>query len=271
MKKYDIDSLDNRDLKKIDRFVRFFSAALKRYFRASVMGLDRIPPGAGLYVGNHSSGLLTPDSFIFGGKLYEELGPEYLPFGLGHEQAISLPFIHQIIVPLGAVRASHENAHRLFERGHKVMVYPGGDVDAMRPFRHRNRIIFDGRRGYIRLALREQVPIIPVITAGSHATLIVLDDMRWLAKLLGLDRRFLRTSVWPLTLTIPWGLGLGPPLFYIPYPTRIWTEVLEPIYLDPAGPEAAEDEEYVSRCAELVHGTMERALTDLAARRAGQG
>lgn len=268
LKQYDIDSLDNRDMQKIHQFFRFCYKPLKRYFRAKVFGLDRIPPGAGLYVGNHSSGLLTPDSFIFGGALYQERGPSFLPYGLGHEWAISLPMIHQFIVPLGAVRASHENAHRLFQRGHKVIVYPGGDVDAMRPFRHRDRIIFDGRRGYIRLAIREGVPIIPVITAGSHATLVILDDMRWLASWLGMDRRFPRTHVWPLTLSIPWGLGLGPPLLYIPFPTRIWTEVLEPIRLDRSGPEAAGDEEFVDRCAEMVFDTMQGALTDLSARRA---
>jgi hypothetical protein len=74
--------------------------------------------------------MLVFDSFIFGAAVYEAHGLDAVPYGLGHEVAIQLPLIHQLVVPLGAVRACHENAHRLFERGCKVVVYPGGDLDA---------------------------------------------------------------------------------------------------------------------------------------------
>ncbi len=192
-------------------------------------------------------------------------GLDDVPYGLGHEFAISLPIVHQVIVPLGAVRAGHDNAHRLFERGKKVIVYPGGDVDNMRPYRHRNRIIWDGRTGFARLAIREGVPIIPVVTAGSHATLYIIDDMRWLAKLLRLDKPPVRSHVWPLSLSIPWGLTLGPMLTYIPWPVKFLQEVLDPITFPRTGGEASEDRAYVKECAEQVHRTMEDALQRLAA------
>jgi len=264
--RYDIDSLENRDPALIDRAYRLVARPLERYFRSQVRGLERIPPGAGLFVGNHSSAMLTPDSFLFGAALYRRFGLRECPFGLGHEIAIQLPILHQIIVPLGAVRASHENAHRLFERGHKVLVYPGGDLDAMRPFRDRNRVVFGGRRGYLRLALRERVPLIPVVSAGAHGTLLILDDLRPLAESLGLAR-LLRVKVWPLTLSIPWGLTLGPPILYLPLPVRIWIEVLEPIRFERGGEEAAADEDYLSACAEHVEGTMQAALERLDAER----
>jgi 1-acyl-sn-glycerol-3-phosphate acyltransferase len=271
LRRYDIDSLDNRDPERIDRLFRLIARPLERYFRAEVRGLERVPPGAGLFVGNHSSGMLTPDSFLFGAALYRRFGIRECPYGLGHELAISLPIVHQIIVPLGAVRASHENAHRLFERGDKVLVYPGGDVESMRPYRDRNRIVFGGRRGYLRLALRERVPLIPVVSAGSHGTLIILDDLRPLARALGLDR-LLRAKVWPLTLTVPWGVTLGPPLLYLPFPVRIWIEVLEPIRFEREGEAAAADEAYLGECAGRVEGTMQAALERLdAARRAAAG
>jgi 1-acyl-sn-glycerol-3-phosphate acyltransferase len=37
-------------------------------------------------------------------------------------------------------------------------------------------IHFAGRKGFIKLALREGVPIIPAISHGAHDTLIVLAD-----------------------------------------------------------------------------------------------
>lgn len=265
-RKYDLDSLDNRDPEFVEQFLGFVRKPLRTYFRSEVRGLQRIPTGAGLYVGNHNGGLLSADSFIFGSEVQQVLGLDDLPYGLGHEMAISLPGLHQFLVPLGAVRASHENAHRLFRRDRKVLVYPGGDLEAMRPSRNRDRIVFGGRVGYIQLALRGNVPIIPVVASGAHDTFYVLDDMRWLAGLLGLDRLF-RLEVWPLMFSIPWGLTLGPAPPYIPFPTRIVIEVLKPIRFRPRKPDAAEDDDYVRRCAARVETSMQEAMDRLAAER----
>ena len=221
------------------------------------------PPGAGLYVGNHNTGMVSQDSFIFGAAVFNEHGIEAVPYGLGHEKAIRVPLIHQIVMPLGGVRACHENARRLFDAGKKVLVYPGGDVESLRPYRLRNRIVFDGRMGYVRLALNENVPIIPVVTAGSHGSYVVLSDMRWFARMLRLDR-LLRTEVWPLTVSMPLGLTFGPHPFHIPFPVRILIEILEPIHFERHGPEAAEDDQYVRACADRVEATMQECLDRLA-------
>ncbi len=267
---YDIDSLDNRDPEFIDRLARSMTGSLRRYFRSRVRGLDRIPPGAALYVGNHSGGMMTPDSFVFCAELYLERGIDDMPYGLGHEVAIQLPMVHQVMVPLGAVRASHANAMRLFERGSKVMVYPGGDVDNQRPFRHRNRVVFGGRTGYIRLALRAGVPIVPVVAAGGHGSLIVIDDLRWAARLLRTDR-WLRLKALPVSLSVPWGLTVGPVFPFLPLPVRILVEVLDPIHLERSGEEAAEDVEFVRACADRVEGAMQTALDRLAEERRQTG
>jgi 1-acyl-sn-glycerol-3-phosphate acyltransferase len=262
MRRYDLDSLENRDPALIERLAGWVDAIGQLYFRARVRGLERIPPGAALYVGNHNAGMMTPDSFLFGAAVLRAHGVDAVPYGLAHEVGLSLPFIHQLVVRLGAVRASHDNARRLFARGRKVLVYPGGDFEAMRPFRDRNRIVFGGRRGYIRLALRHGVPIVPVVTAGAHSTFIVLDDGRWLARAIGADRLF-RVKVWPLTLSLPWGLTMGPGLVYLPWPTRILIEALDPIHFERSGEEAARDDAYVRECAERVESTMQRALDRL--------
>ena len=262
MLRYDIDSLDNRRADWVERVCRAVGPLVTRYFRGEVRGVGRVPAGAALYVGNHSSGLITPDSFVLGYALWRERGVDYVPYGLGHELAISLPPFHQIIVPLGAVRASHENAHRLFARGEKVIVYPGGDVDAMRPWTKRDRIVFGGRRGYARLAIRSGVPIVPVVAAGSHETFCVLDERNWAARVPGLSR-LLRLKTWPTTLSIPWGITLGPPLVYLPLPARTLIEVLEPMTFERTGDEAAQDEAYVAQCADRVEGTMQAAMDRL--------
>ena len=267
MTRYDIDRLDNRQPARVASLAAWVNNVIRPYFRAEVSGLERVPAGAALFVGNHNAGLLMPEGLLLGAALYNAQGIDAVPYGLGHEVAISIPLLQEFVVPLGAVRASHKNAMRLFERGAKVLVYPGGDYEAMRPYRDRDRIVFGGRNGYVRLALRAGVPIVPVVAAGAHATFVVLDDGRWLAKLLGADR-LLRLKVWPVTLCLPWGIVVGPGLLYWPWPTRILVETLEPIAFDRQGDEAADDEACVRACGERVEATMQAALTRLAQRRA---
>lgn len=270
--RFDIDRLDNRDPAYVARVADALEPLLDRWFRPEVRGLDRVPEtGPVLYVGNHSGGLGSFDTFIWICKAYRQRGLDAVPYGLAHEVAISWPVLNELIVPLGAVRASHDNARRLFEAGHRVLVYPGGDLDSMRPFRHRDRVVFGPRRGYVRLALRQGVPIVPVVASGSHSTFVVLDDGRWLARRLGLPRR-LRLEVFPITLSVPWGLTLGITPPYVPLPTRVLVELLPPVTFDRTGEDAAADDAYVERCHERVHAQMESTLRRLSReRRADRG
>lgn len=263
---YDIDRVDQRDDALVERLARALGPFVTRYHRAEVRGVERVPPGPALFVANHNAGLWTPDSWLLCAALWRAHGVEGVPYGLGHEVVLGAPVFNQILIPLGAVRASHDNALRLFAAGRKVLVYPGGDVDSLRPFRHRDRIVFDGRRGYIRLALRAGVPVVPAVAAGAHSTFLVIDDLRWLARALGIDRR-LRLKVMPLILSFPLGLTVGPLLPYLPFPSRILMEVLEPIRFELSGDAAAADEDYVSACAAEVESRMQAALTRLAAER----
>ena len=61
----------------------------------------------------------------------------------------------------GTVAASHENAAPALDAGAAVLVYPGGDYEVHRPSWERNRVDFGGRKGFIRLAIEQDVPIVP--------------------------------------------------------------------------------------------------------------
>ncbi len=267
---YDLDSLDNRDPARVERMLAFTERFIARYHRAEVRGVERIPAGAALYVGNHNAGFWSADTYLFCAAIYRAHGLGSVPYGLAHEVAVDLPLVRDLLVPLGAVRASHENARRLFARGSKVLVYPGGDLESMRPFRERNRIVFGGRTGYMKLALREGVPIVPLVAAGAHSASLVLDDLQWLARALGADKH-LRVKVWPLMLSFPLGLTLGPLVPYVPFPSRILAEVQEPLRFERTGEAAANDDAYVAECDERVRTAMQAALTRLAAEREGKG
>ena len=264
--RYDVDSIDNRSRRAIERALAILEPALAALFHPVVRGLERIPEGPGLYVANHSGGILFPDAYALGAAIYRTCGIEDLPYVLAHDLAVRPPIANSIFPPLGGVRASPENATKLFEARRKVLVFPGGDVEALRPFKDRDKIVFGERRGYVRLAIEHGVPVIPSVTAGAHAGLIVLDDGGRIARFLGIDRS-MRVKVCPIVFSIPWGLTIGFPPPYIPMPTRFFTEILEPIRFDRSGPEAANDAEYVERCHQQIVDAMQAALTRLAAER----
>jgi 1-acyl-sn-glycerol-3-phosphate acyltransferase len=265
--RYDVDSIENRDRGAIERTLAALEPILERLFHPVVRGLERIPEGPGLYVANHNGGVLFPDVYVIGSALMRRRGMEDLPYALAHDMAVRPPIVNQIFAPLGGVRASPENAHKLFEARRKVLVFPGGDVEALRPFKDRDKIVFGDRRGYLRLAITEGVPILPVVTAGAHAGLVVLDDGGRIAKFLGIDRA-LRVKVCPIVLSVPWGLTIGFPPPYVPMPTRMFMEFLDPMRFERSGADAANDRDYVERCHRRVVGTMQAALTRLARERA---
>lgn len=243
--------------------------ALDFWFQPEIRGLDRVPEGPALLVGNHNGGSMSPDSFVIGVALYRARGVEFVPYWLGHDLVVKLPLFRKV-VPLGVVRASSEMAHKVFAARRKVLVYPGGERETLRPWAERDRIIFAGRTGYVRLALRERVPVVPIVVAGAHEVFVVIGGGETLARML-MTKPLFRVDTWPLTLSLPWGLTPGPPFLYLPFPVRMLGEVLEPITFDPSGPEAAEDQGYVQRCDDLVRARMQAALSRLASERRSTG
>jgi 1-acyl-sn-glycerol-3-phosphate acyltransferase len=234
-----------------------------RYFAGEVRGLDAVPAnGAALLVGNHSGGVLTPDTTVFIAAWYRARGLERPLVGLAFDAAFGLPAFRDLMRRIGEVPASRENASRGLDAGLPVLVYPGGDHECFRPWIDRNRIDFHGRTGFIELALRKQVPVVPVVSHGGHHSIYILTRGRWIGRLLGTRR--IRTPSFPLALQFPWGLSpVGLP--GLPLPAKITVQVLEPMAWSGYGPEAADDPAIVERCYHEITGRMQATLDRLAA------
>ncbi len=143
---------------------------------------------------------------------------------------------------MGSVPASKENADRLLDRGHPVVVYPGGDAEDYRPWTERHRIELQGRTGFVRLALRHGVPVVPLVAHGSHDAIVVLTRGETLAKRLGFNR--LRINVMPVVAGPPWGIApVQLPTW--PLPAKVTARVGEPIDWSHLGPDAADDPDTV--------------------------
>jgi 1-acyl-sn-glycerol-3-phosphate acyltransferase len=141
-----------------------------------------------------------------------------------------------------------------------VLVYPGGDYDAAKSWEDRNEIVFGGRTGFARLALANQVPVVPIVTAGAGESLLVLSSGERLARAMRLDK-LLRIKAAPITVSLPWGFSVGTTwlLPYLPLPAKLHTRIL-------AAMPAEEDEDAESYAAR-VQIEMQRALTDMTAHR----
>ena len=237
------------------------------YFRAHVDGLENIPDvGPALLVGNHSGGNYIPDSFILGMAFATYFGAERPWFALTHSMAMAMPVVGRLLRAFGSIPASRENADEALRRGACVLVYPGGDVETYRPWSQRNVVSLAGRKGFIRTALKNRVPLVPVVNIGSHETGIFLSDGQWLTKALGLDKRF-RLKAMPIQVGLPWGLWVTDFLPRVLLPAKIGIRVLPPMKFKRTGPEAARDDAYVQECFDQVIDVMQAAHDEMASHR----
>jgi 1-acyl-sn-glycerol-3-phosphate acyltransferase len=236
--------LDERDPDYIRENLPWLWLLASLWFRGEVRGLGNIPDsGPVLLVGNHSGGNMTPDTIVFTLAFSTYFGVERHFYQLAHNLVLSLPTLG-FLRKFGTVAASPENARRALGSGAALLVYPGGDVEVHRPSWERNRVDFDGRMGFIRLAIEEDVPIVPVVSIGGQETALFLSRGERLARLLALDRIF-RLKVLPISLAVPWGLNVGDMLGHIPLPAKITVEALPAIDLRAEfGPEPSPDEVY---------------------------
>jgi 1-acyl-sn-glycerol-3-phosphate acyltransferase len=223
------------------------------YFRAEVRGLELIPEeGPVLLVGNHSGGNLTPDTHVFTLAFSTYFGVERRFHQLAHNLVLSMPGLGRLR-KYGTVAATPENAERALDVGAALLVYPGGDYEVHRPSWESARVDFGGRKGFIRLAQRKRVPLVPVVSIGGQETALFLSRGEGLARLLGLDRMF-RLKVLPLSLALPWVVNVGDMLGHWPLPAKLTIQVLRPIDVTDMDVDEAYDQ---------VIGRMQAVLTDL--------
>jgi 1-acyl-sn-glycerol-3-phosphate acyltransferase len=252
-------SLGARDPALIESALPFLGAVYDHVFDGETEFLGEVPDGPALLVGNHNGMTGTPDMFCHMTAFWRRYGTARPAYGLMHDMPFRTPWVGPWMNAAGALAANPANARAALGRGAAVLVFPGGDYDACKPFDARHRIDFGDRRGYVRLALSERVPIVPVVSVGGHESLWVAYRGTRIARALGLPSRF-RSNVFPVGLALPWGLLVGVPLPHLPLPVKVHTRVLRPMRLEPLDPEDPRAVESVHR---RVVSTMQAALDEM--------
>ncbi|HET6794068.1 MAG TPA: 1-acyl-sn-glycerol-3-phosphate acyltransferase [Acidimicrobiales bacterium] len=254
--------LDERDPEFIRSVLPAAWLAASLWYRADVQGLERIPAsGPVLLVGNHSGGNMTPDTMVFTLAFCAYFGADRPFYQLAHNLVMAQPGL-QSLRRFGMMVASEASAEAALDRGAAVLVYPGGDWEVHRPSSQSARVDFAGRRGFVRVALRRGVPIVPVVSVGGQETALFLSRGDRLARWLRLDR-LLRLKVLPISLALPWGVDVGDFLGHLPLPAKLSVRVLEPVDLTGRlGPDPDP-----AAAGRLVESVMQSALDAMVERR----
>jgi 1-acyl-sn-glycerol-3-phosphate acyltransferase len=242
----------------------FWNPLMDYWFRMEVEGWDNLPDPPALLIGIHSGGPFPWDAWTVGIQWWRHFGHERPLHGTAHDALMATPVVGTYFRRMGVLPARADSITAALAAGRDVALWPGGERDSLRAWRQRDEAILAGRTGFIKLAIRSGVPIVPISTVGGPDAMPVLATGRRLAKAFRLDK-VAQLKMFPIALQAPW--GISPALLpEVPFPTKIRTAFQPPVELD-FDPERAEDDDYVQDRYDLVQDRIQEGMHHLARRR----
>jgi 1-acyl-sn-glycerol-3-phosphate acyltransferase len=257
-------TLDAQDHGFMSRQQYFWNPLMDYWFRMEMDGWENIPEPPALLIGVHSGAPFVWDAWTVGIQWWRRFGDDRPLHGTAHDALMAAPVIGGYFRKMGVLPAAQDSIAGALAAGHDVALWPGGEIDSLRPWTKRDEAILAGRTGFVRMAIRAGVPIVPVSTVGGPDSMPVLFRGRRLAKALQLDK-VARLKMFPIALSAPWGVNLAM-LPEIPLPTKIRTAFQEPVELD-SDPDRANDKDYVQAKYDEVQASIQRGMNTLARRR----
>ena len=254
----------NFNPKLVSNAANLYLPLLEKYHRAKFLGLENIPEIPFLGVGNHSGMHFMPESLLWITK-YHSMNKEVHMVTLIHNLANKLgKMIKLPLSDFGLIEANPEKALHALQSGFAATVYPGSDRDNSKPYTERNKIDFFEHTGYVKLALKAQVPIVPVVGIGGAETVFVLSAGDKIAEVTGL-KKMLKLHTWPVYWSFPGGWHVGHlPYFSLPLPSQITISVLPPYPVDEYTPEDAENPDIVQKINLEIIIMMQEEMNRLA-------
>jgi 1-acyl-sn-glycerol-3-phosphate acyltransferase len=234
------------------------------WFRMEVEGWEHIPEPPALLVGIHSGAPFVWDAWTVGVQWWRHFGRTRPLHGTAHDALMAMPLVGGYFRKMGVLPAAPDSITAALAAGRDVALWPGGERDSLRPWTRRDEAILAGRMGFIRLAIRSCVPIVPIATIGGPDSMPVLTRGRRLARAMRLDK-VARLKLFPIAVQAPWGISPAV-LPEIPLPTKIRTAFRPAIELD-CEPDRAEDQDYVAARYREVCRSIQSGMDMLARRR----
>jgi 1-acyl-sn-glycerol-3-phosphate acyltransferase len=257
-------SLDVRSAKLMEAQKYFWNPLMDYWFRMEIEGWELLPPPPALLIGIHSGAPFVWDAWTVGIQWWRRFGEERILHGTAHDALMATPGIGSYFRAMGVLPAAADSIAGALAAGRDVALWPGGEVDSLRPWTERDKAVLAGRTGFIRMAIATGVPIVPVATVGGPDSMPVLFRGRRIAKALQLDK-IARLKVFPIALSAPWGIAPAA-LPELPLPTKIRTAFQPAIELD-TDPARAKDDAYVQEKYDEVVASLQHGMDTLARRR----
>jgi 1-acyl-sn-glycerol-3-phosphate acyltransferase len=222
------------------------------WFRAEWEGLEKIPTeGGALLVANHAGAIPSDAPVIMHGIEKELQRPIY---GLAEHIFKSMPVIGTMWARNGGVAAHPENAYRLLrEQQQLVLVFPEGTKGTGKLYNERYKLRRFGRGGFVEIAMRSGVPIVPIAVIGSEEAMPILYKNAALAKLIGVPYV-------PVTANM---LAFGPLGAVLPFPAKIRLKVLDPVHFDVPPDQDRYSKSKIMDTAESIRVSMQETIYDM--------
>ncbi|MFZ0831678.1 MAG: lysophospholipid acyltransferase family protein [Mycobacterium sp.] len=257
--------LSGPDEATMQRQKYLWNTLVDRWFRMEFDGWENLPEPPALLIGIHSGAPFVWDAWTVGVQWWRRFGQERKLHGTAHDALMAIPLIGRYFRAMGVLPAAPDSISTALAEGRDVALWPGGEVDSLRPWSERDRANLAGRTGFVKMAIRAGVPIVPIATVGGADAMPVLIRGDQLSRTLGLDKVF-RLKVFPLAVSLPWGIAPAA-LPQFPLPAKIRTRLMPPVEVD-SDPARADDDEYVQSKYREVQDTIQAGMDALARKRA---
>lgn len=230
--------------KAFKRFVLPAALLYRNYFRCRTKGLENLPAGRALLIGNHA-GQMAFDGLMIATACVLEANPPRLARGMGEYWLGTLPYMSVLLDRTGGVVGTRQSCIDMLSNDQCVMAFPEG-VRGMNKIYADAYKLMDFGLGFMRLALETNTPIIPISVVGSEEQNPGIADLKGVAKLLGMPS-------FPITLTFP----LLGPFGMLPLPVRYHIEFGQPLYFEG---DAEDDDEVIQEKVDQVKAAIQGQL-----------
>ncbi|HJR24421.1 MAG TPA: lysophospholipid acyltransferase family protein [Acidimicrobiales bacterium] len=235
---------------------RIYGPLYERWHRVEWEGIENIPTtGGALLVANHAGAIPSDAPAIMHG-IETELGrPVY---GLADELFKQLPVVGTLWSRVGGVLAHPDNAYRLLrEQQQLALVFPEGTKGTGKTYGERYQLRRFGRGGFVQIAMRAGVPIIPIAVVGSEEAMPILWKSPQLARRVGLPYL-------PVTANM---LAFGPLGGLMAFPAKIKIQVLPPVHFDVEPDQPRYSRSRIMDESERIRQQIQEALFDMLRKR----
>lgn len=234
---------------------RAYDPLYSKWFRVSWEGLERIPTSGGaLMVANHAGAIPSDAPAIMHGIEKELHRPVY---GLADHVFRTLPVIGTLWARSGGVVAHPMNAYRLLrEQQQLALVFPEGTKGPSKHMSERYRLRRFGRGGFVEIAMRAGVPVIPLAVVGAEESMPIVARVPALSKALGLP-------YFPITANMALAPVLGPLSAVAYFPAKFTIRVLEPVTFDVEPDQPRYSRSRIMDASEAIRDQIQTALYDM--------